>query len=213
MFTGIVGELARVRERQESGGIVRLGLEAALTPARLAVGGSVAVNGCCTTVVERTGWGFRVELVPATLERTTLGSLAAGDEVHLELPLAAGEPLGGHCVQGHVDGVAEVLRVTAAGDDVRVRVRAPAALARYVAERGSVALDGVSLTVSAVQGHEFEVALIPHTRQRTLAGRYAAGQRVNLEVDVFARYVERILAGERVQAMPDGGRPIPDTAP
>lgn len=198
MFTGIVGELARVRERDARGGLVRLGFEAAEAAARLRVGGSVAVHGCCTTVVERTDWGFRVEIMPATLERTTLGQLAIGDQVHLELPLAAGDPLGGHCVQGHVDGVAEVVAVRADGDDVRVRLRAPAGLSRYVAERGSVALDGVSLTVSAVAEDEFEVALIPHTRERTLCGRYAPGQRVHLEVDVFARYVERILAGERV---------------
>lgn len=198
MFTGIVGELARVRERAARSGLICLGLEAPGAREHLAPGGSVALNGCCTTVVERTDWGFRVELMPVTLARTTLGELAAGDRVHLELPLAAGQPLGGHCVQGHVDAVAEVVAVDVEGEDYRVRLRAPVALSRYIADRGSVAVDGISLTVSGVFGEEFEVALVPHTREHTLAGAYQPGTRVNLEVDVFARYVERILAGERV---------------
>ena len=198
MFTGIIGERGRVRECAAVGDLVRLGIEAADRPAGPAAGDSVAVNGCCTTVVERTAWGFRVDLVAATLERTTLGRLSPGDEVNLEWPLAAGEPLGGHCVQGHVDGVAEVLSVRQSGDDVRVRLRAPRELARYLAPRGSVALDGASLTVSAVDGDEFEVALIPFTRQHTVAGAYGAGCRVNLEVDVLARYVERLLDAGRV---------------
>ena len=198
MFTGIVGELARVRERTAHGGRLRFGLESRSAASQLAVGGSVALNGCCTTVVEKTEWGFRVELMPATLERTTLGTCAPGDELHVELPVAAGQPFGGHCVQGHVDGIAEVVAVAAEGEDYRLRLRPPAELSRYIAERGSVAIDGISLTVSAVFGNDFEVALIPHTRERTLAGRYAPGTRVNLEVDVFARYVERLMASERV---------------
>ncbi len=193
MFTGIIGERGRVRERRPDGVVVRLGVEAPGARDRLSPGGSIAVNGCCTTVVERTPWGFRADLVPATLERTTLGGLAPGDEVNLELPLAVGGPLDGHCVQGHVDGVAEVLEVREQGGDVRLRLRAPREASRFLAPRGSVALDGTSLTVSAVQGDEFEVALIPATRERTVAGSYRQGTRVNLEVDVLARYVERIL--------------------
>jgi riboflavin synthase len=198
MFTGIVGGQGRVRERGRDGTLVRLGVEAGGLEARLVPGGSVAVNGCCVTVVERTTWGFRADVMPATLERTTLEALAPGDAVNLELPVAAGEPLGGHCVLGHVDGVAEVVEVRERGEDVRVRLRAPEELARYLAVRGSVALDGVSLTVSAVRGPEFEVALVPLTRERTRAGAYRAGSRVNLEVDLLARYVERLLAGARV---------------
>lgn len=198
MFTGIIGELGRVREVSRDGGLVRLSVETPGLAGRLAAGGSVAVNGSCTTVVECFPWGFRAELMPATLERTTLGALTPGDAVHLELPVAAGAPLDGHCVLGHVDGVAEVVEVREHGADLRVRLRAPAELARYVAARGSVALDGVSLTVSAVEGREFEVALIPETRRRTLAGAYRGGTPVNLEVDLLARYVERLLAAERV---------------
>ncbi len=184
MFTGMVEETGRVRAR--GGG--RFEVEAGAVLQDLAVGDSVAHNGCCLTVVEvGAGW-YAVEAVPETLARTNLDDLGTGDLVNLERPLRLVDRLGGHLVQGHVDAVGEV--VTPAPD---LRVRMPADLARYVVEKGSIAVDGCSLTVVEVKGDELAVAVIPHTAQVTTLGLRRAGQRVNLEVDIVAKYVERLL--------------------
>lgn len=199
MFTGIVQALGRVAATEERGGDLRLTIDAAslaahIDAARLAVGESVAVNGACLTVVARAGGQFAADVSRETLALTTLGGLAPGDEVNLEAALRAGDPLGGHLMSGHVDGVAEVAALHGDARSLRVEIAVPAALARYIAPKGSVALDGVSLTVNEVQDARFGINLIPHTMEVTTLGRLAVGRRLNLEVDQVARYLERLLA-------------------
>ena len=190
MFTGIVEEMGRIRARLDGG---RFEIDASVVLEDLAVGDSVAHNGCCLTVVEignlEAGeqW-YAVEAVPETLSRTNLDDLAPGDVVNLERPVRLSDRLGGHLVQGHVDAIGEV--VTPAPD---LRVRTPPQLARYVVEKGSIAVDGCSLTVVAAEDDAFTVAVIPHTAEVTTLGRRRAGERVNLEVDVLAKYVERLM--------------------
>ena len=191
MFTGIVGAVGRVHEWAPG----RLGVERAELARRLAVGGSVAVNGVCLTVVETEGATFYADIVPETRARTNLGRLRAGDPVNLELPLAVQQGLDGHLVQGHVDATAAVLRAKEVELGREVTFELPAELSQYVAEKGSITVDGTSLTVAAVDDAErsFTVALIPHTLASTIAAYYLAGTLVNLEVDIVARYVERLI--------------------
>jgi len=196
MFTGIVegtGTVAALAAADDASG-ARLEVEAPFLAGDLRLGESVAVNGCCLTVAQATAAGFAADLVAETLRRTALGGLAAGDLVNLERPMALGGRLGGHLVQGHVDGVARVLDRTAAGDGQEVRIELPAELQRYVVEKGSVAVDGVSLTVAGVGPGWFAVALVPHTLEVTTLGRRRPGDPVQLEVDVVAKYVERLVA-------------------
>lgn len=165
--------------------------------AELERGDSVAVAGVCLTAVERSEEAVLVEAMRETLQRTTLGALQGGARVNIELPLRAGDRLGGHIVQGHVDGVASVLGIRERGFARELEIGAQAPLMRYIVEKGSVALDGVSLTVSALAAEHFAVSLIPETLQRTTLGSLAAGDRVNLEVDILAKHLERLL-GERL---------------
>lgn len=194
MFTGIVRELGRVVSAEGGADGVRLEIDAPETATLTAVGDSVSVDGCCLTATAIAGARLRFEAVPETLSRTSLAALAAGSEVNLEPALRTGEPLGGHYVQGHVDGVGTVDSVAPEGDGARLAVEAPAELRRYLVEKGSVAVQGVSLTVASVTADGFEVALIPHTLTATTLGRLAPGDRVNLEADVLAKYVERLVA-------------------
>jgi riboflavin synthase len=191
MFTGIVSAVGKVVEARSG----RLGIEHGPTTKRLQLGGSVAVNGCCLTVVEKRNAAFYADVVPETLRRTNLGRLARGHPVNLEVPLAGNGLLDGHLVQGHVDATARIkkLKKTATGSEVLIGL--PAALSNLVAEKGSIAVDGMSLTVASVDdpAGTFKVALIPHTLAVTIAGGYAAGSIVNLEADVIARYVARNL--------------------
>lgn len=191
MFTGLIENLGRVRGREQSADGAVLTIETVLTDA-IAEGDSVAVNGVCLTAREPADGVFRADVMNETLDRSSLGALADGDAVNLELPLAVGDRLDGHIVQGHVDGTGEVTGVEAAGFARVVRVALPGELARYVVEKGSIAIDGVSLTVSAVGDDWLEVSLIPETIERTTLGTLAPGRRVNLEVDVLAKYVERL---------------------
>lgn len=190
MFTGIITEVGRVVAAEADG---TLAIEAPRTAAGLGLGGSVAINGACLTAVELNGPEFRVQAVDETRRRTTLGGLAPGARVNLELPVTAGQPLDGHLVQGHVDGTGGVLKVTEVRLGRELDVSLPDALARYVTEKGSIAVDGVSLTVVAVNGDRFRAALIPHTLAVTIAGDYQVGTMVNLEVDLMARYLERLV--------------------
>jgi len=192
MFTGIVKELGRVEavERSEAG--VRLRVGASFAGA-LREGDSVAVDGACLTAVELSSQAFAADVMNQTLSLTTLGELEAGSPVNLEPPLLAGEPLGGHIVQGHVDGAGEVASVVEDGFARRLRVRLPGGLERYAVEHGSITLAGVSLTVAALAEDWIEVSLIPETLERTTLGDVAEGDRINLELDVLARYVERLL--------------------
>jgi riboflavin synthase len=199
MFTGLVEEIGRLEAIEPRGEGRRLVFGAACVLEDAHEGDSIAVDGCCLTVVALEPGRFAVEAVPETLRRTTLGGRRAGDPVNLERPLRAGDRLGGHLVQGHVDGVGEVVAMIPEGDGRRLTLRIPPPLARFVAEKGSIAVDGVSLTVAACEGERCEIALIPHTLAATVAGAYAAGRRVNLEVDLVARYVARLLEDSSAQ--------------
>ena len=195
MFTGIVegvGTVAELAVAPDRSG-ARLRLAAPFLAADLALGDSVAVNGCCVTVAGREPDGFSADLVAETLRRTALGRLRPGDRVNLERPLAVGGRLGGHLVQGHVDGVARLLERRPVGDGEELRVELPEPLARYVVEKGSIAIDGVSLTVAGLGPGWFGVALVPHTLQVTTLGQRRPGDPLQLEVDVVAKYVERLL--------------------
>jgi riboflavin synthase len=193
MFTGIVRGIGRVA----IGGPGRLGIDHPRTAAGTALGASVAVNGACLTVVEIKGQIFIADVIPETLSRTNLGRLRPGDPVNLEPSLTAEQFLDGHLVQGHVDAVAEVIGVDEVELGLEVTIRTPQGLARYIAEKGSIAVDGASLTVArqSDQKGTFTVALIPHTIAQTIAGTYRPGSQVNLEVDVVARYLERLVRG------------------
>jgi riboflavin synthase len=193
MFTGIVEEMGWVHRIEERPAGRRFWIAAGAVLADTRVGCSIAVSGVCLTAVGVEPGRFSVEAVPETLSRTTLGELRVGDPVNLERPLTLEERLGGHLVQGHVDGVGEVLAVTPEGDGTRVTIGIPGPLRRYVAEKGSLAVDGVSLTVARAEADRCEVALIPHTLKVTTSGGYARGTRVNLEVDLLARYIARLL--------------------
>jgi len=194
VFTGIVREVGRVAAAEDGGDVLRLEIEAPATARATAIGDSVSVNGCCLTAVSVVGGRIAFDAVPETLARTALGGLAAGARVNLEPALRAGEPLGGHYVQGHVDGRGRVRAVGADGEGRRLWVDAEPSLLRHVVEKGSIAVDGTSLTVSALDERGFGVALIPHTLAETTLGELAPGDLVNLETDVLAKYVERLVA-------------------
>ena len=196
MFTGLVADLGRVADAERSGDGVRLTIASSLAP-ELGEGDSVAVNGVCLTATAIADGAFAAEVMNETLSRSSLNDVAAGAEVNLELPLRATDRLGGHVVQGHVDGVGEVVTVTADGFARRVTVRAGADVLRYVVSKGSVAVDGVSLTVADIDEASFTVSLIPETLQRTNLGQIAPGAIVNLEVDVLAKYVEKLIGASR----------------
>ena len=195
MFTGIVEERGTVRAVTPHADGARLAITASDVLADAQIGASIAVNGCCLTVVEmHDGW-WAADVVPETLARTSLGSLRVGDPVNLERPVRLADRLGGHVVQGHVDAVGTIAgRVPLPDGSTRMHFRAPADLLRYVVEKGSITVDGISLTVAAVDDDGFSVALIPHTLAVTTLGPKQPGDPVNLEVDVLAKYVERLLA-------------------
>ena len=191
MFTGIITDVGRLRafEGADDG---RLEIETAYDTGAIAIGASVACSGCCLTVIEKgPGW-LAFEASGETRRKTTLGAWSVGRAVNLERALTAGDELGGHIVSGHVDAVADVVETRPEGDSLRVQFRAPDELAGFIAEKGSVTIDGASLTVNSVQGNVFGVNLIPHTREVTTLGRLKAGGRVNLEIDTLARYVARL---------------------
>jgi riboflavin synthase len=194
MFTGIVQDIGHIEAREPRGGDVRLTVAVdRFDLTRTALGDSICVQGVCLTVIELTQKSFVVDVSSETLSLTTLGGIAELAAVNLEPALRAGDALGGHLVSGHIDGVATVLAARTEARSCRLSIKAPAALARYIARKGSVALDGVSLTVNEVEDAVFGVNLIPHTLAVTTLGRVAAGTRLNLEVDQFARYVERLM--------------------
>ena len=191
LFTGLVADLGTVKAVDASDGGVRLTVETAL---RLNEGDSVAVNGVCLTATSLPGGAFTADVMHETLRRSSLGALGAGSKVNLELPLRADDRLGGHFVQGHVDGLGTVWDVREEGFSHVVTIGVEPALLRYVIEKGSVALDGVSLTVAAVDDDGLEVSLIPETLERTTLGSLEPGRPVNLEVDVVAKYVEKLVS-------------------
>jgi len=194
MFTGIVRERGTLVSVEDAEGGVRLGVDAPLTAGAASVGDSISVSGVCLTAVDVSDGQVAFDVVPETLGRTTLGAATAGTEMNIEPALRAGEPLGGHYVQGHVDGVGSVREVSREGEALRVTFEAPRELLRYCVVKGSVAVDGVSLTIAALDDDAFAVAVVPHTLEVTTLGTLAIGDRVNLEVDVLAKYVERLVA-------------------
>jgi riboflavin synthase len=189
MFTGIISAVGTVVLREPN----RLGIQHAPTTRRLKLGSSVAVNGCCLTVVRKSRDTFFADVVPETLRRTNLGGLKARAKVNLELPLSASGLLDGHFVQGHIDATAKVRKISKVRLGREMEIQLPAALRRFVVEKGSIAVDGTSLTVASVGRATFKVALIPHTLAVTIAGAYETGTMVNLEADILARYVARNL--------------------
>jgi riboflavin synthase len=207
LFTGLIEDVGALLacERDEQGARLRIESRCA---AELAEGDSIAVAGVCLTAVGRAERQVLVEAMRETLERTTLAHLQPGDRVNIELPMRVGDRLGGHIVQGHVDGLGRVDGIAQSGFARELRISAPAQLARYIVHKGSIAVDGVSLTVSGLAGDRFSVSLIPETLERTTLGSLAVGDRVNLEVDVLAKHIERLL-GERLQ----DDRPTPIDQP
>ncbi|MGI1660747.1 riboflavin synthase [Palleronia sp. KMU-117] len=194
MFTGIVTDIGEVVEREDRGD-TRLRIATSYDVAGIDIGASISCSGVCLTVIAKgaapRGW-FDVEFSAETASKTTAGDWRPSTRLNLERALRVGDELGGHIVSGHVDGVAEVLSAQPEGDSMRFRFRAPHRLARFIAPKGSVALDGTSLTVNEVEGDDFGVNIIPHTRQVTTWGQIRAGDRVNLEIDTLARYVARL---------------------
>jgi len=195
MFTGLIQEVGLVQKSQKEGRDLRLTLQAPLLSPKVKLGDSVSVNGCCLTVVDIQAPLLAFQAVPETLNRTALGGLQEGSKVNLELPLTLSDPLGGHFVQGHVDGVAEITAIVPEGQGVRMTVKIPKNLSRYVVEKGSIALNGISLTAAAIKEDQVEVALIPHTLQHTDLGSKKAGDLLHVEVDILAKYVEKLSAG------------------
>ena len=194
MFTGIVRELGSVLEADEAGGGRALVVRAPETAARTRVGDSVSVNGCCLTATVVDAGAISFHAVPETIARTTLGALERDDSVNIEPALRAGEELGGHYVQGHVEAVGRIQSVEAEGEGLRVFVEAPDDVLRYCVEKGSITVDGVSLTIAELADGAFAVALVPHTLVATTLADLRQGQPVNLEADVLAKYVERLIS-------------------
>ena len=206
MFTGIIQAVGSVAAMQERGGDLRLRIHTGKLPLDdVALGDSVCTNGVCLTVTELPGDGYWADVSVETLNFTTLGALKTGSADNLEKSLTPQSRLGGHIVSGHVDGVGEVVSLNEDARSIRVVVRAPDALARYIAHKGSICVDGTSLTVNAVHGAEFDLNIIPQTMTETIFGQYRVGSRVNLEVDVIARYLERLIQGDAAATGAGGG--------
>ncbi|GMQ93167.1 MAG: riboflavin synthase [Acidimicrobiia bacterium] len=202
MFTGIVSELGTIVSTAPLDGAISLRVSAPETVGDTRIGDSIAVNGVCLTAVTIDESTFTVEVVEESLRRSSLGDLREGDVVNLERPMSVGGRFDGHIVQGHVDGVGQLSTIEREGDVARYRILVPSDLSRYMVEKGSIAVDGTSLTVSAVSdigvdAPWFEVVLIPHTLEVTILGRLGVGSRVNIEVDVFAKYVERMVGSSK----------------
>lgn len=198
MFTGIIQAVGTIAAVENRGGDRRFRIRTGkLDLADVALGDSIAVNGVCLTAVALPGDGFVADVSGETLSRTTLGTLATGSRVNLEKALTPTTRLGGHLVSGHVDGVGHVVSRTTDARSVRFCIEAPAALAKYIAEKGSICCDGVSLTVNTVAGARFDLNIVPHTIAETIIDQWQAGVAVNLEVDIIARYLERLLLGEK----------------
>ena len=191
MFTGIITDIGTVRAVRKAGD-TRFEITTGYDLGTVDMGASIACNGCCLTVIEKGPDWFAIQASAETLSKTTLGDWATGTRINLERALKIGDELGGHIVSGHVDGLGEIVSITPEGDSQRFRFRVPHELARFIAPKGSVAIDGTSLTVNEVEGNVFGVNIIPHTQTVTTWGAMKVGQRVNIEIDMLARYVARL---------------------
>ena len=206
MFTGIIQAVGEVAAAQPSGGDLRLRIQTGkLDLSDVQLGDSICTNGCCLTVIELPGDGYWADVSVESLNFTTLGDLKPGSKVNLEKALTPASRLGGHIVSGHVDGVGEVVSLEEDARSIRFVLRAPDELAKYIAHKGSITVDGTSLTVNAVDGAEFDLNIIPQTMAETVFGEYQPGSRVNLEVDVIARYLERLVQGDDAAKPGAGG--------
>ena len=198
MFTGIISAIGDIGSLEERGGDVRLTIRSGnldLTDVQL--GDSIACNGACLTAVELTGEGFVADVSVETLNLTTIGNWKTGSRINMEKAMQATDRFGGHIVSGHVDGIGEVVSLEEDARSWRFRIRAPRDIAKYIAHKGSITVDGTSLTVNIVDGAEFELNIVPHTMKHTVMGDYQVGSKVNLEVDLVARYLERLLLGDK----------------
>jgi len=193
MFTGLIQDIGRIQSIERRRGGIHLTVSTYLDLNHTKIGDSISVDGACLTVVKLSGRTFTVDVSPETLQRTTLSSAKEGQAVNLEMPLKMSDPLGGHFVSGHVDGTGEIVETTPEGNSIRYRFRVPVEIGRYLIEKGSVAVDGISLTVIECQDQEFSVSIIPHTAQKTTIGGKRAGDRVNIENDLLAKYVEKFM--------------------
>ncbi|MCK5359497.1 MAG: riboflavin synthase [Gammaproteobacteria bacterium] len=203
MFTGIIAAIGTVSRLQENGGDARISINTGtLDLSDTVLGDSIAVNGVCLTAVSLDKQNFEADISAESLSRTSLGQLSAGSQVNLELAMRADSRFGGHIVSGHVDGLGKITNISSAGESILLRVQLADDLACYVAEKGSVTIDGVSLTVNAVQLNDFEVNIVPHTQQETIIKQYKQGSHVNVEVDIIARYLERMLQCRKFGAGP-----------
>lgn len=206
MFTGIIEAVGQVVALQPKNGDVRLRIKTGgLDLSDVHLGDSIATNGVCLTVVELPGDGYWADVSRETLDNTTIPEWRVGQNVNLEKALTPQTRLGGHIVSGHVDGVGEVVSRHPDARSERFRLRAPKALAKYIAHKGSITVDGISLTVNAVDGAEFELNIVPHTLAHTIMGEYQPGSLINLEVDVLARYLERLMLGDKAAGSGDSG--------
>jgi riboflavin synthase len=196
MFTGIIQAIGKIEKHEPNGGDLRLGIRCSdLDLARTRIGDSIAVNGCCLTAVKIEGQSFIADVSRETLQCTSLGQLALGSPVNLETALTLDTALGGHLVSGHVDGLATLVEMEADARSLRYRFEVDAGIQHYIAVKGSVTLDGTSLTVNGVDANRFDVNIVPHTQLKTVFQFYEAGTQVNIEVDIIARYLERLLQG------------------
>ena len=198
MFTGIISAIGDIGNLEERGGDVRLIIRSGnldLTDVQL--GDSISCNGACLTAVELTGEGFVADVSVETLNLTTIGNWKTGSRINMEKAMQATDRFGGHIVSGHVDGIGEVVSLEEDARSWRFRIRAPRDIAKYIAHKGSITVDGTSLTVNIVDGAEFELNIVPHTMKHTVMGDYQVGSKVNLEVDLVARYLERLLLGDK----------------
>ena len=198
MFTGIISAIGDIANLEQRGGDVRLTIRTGdLGLADVQLGDSIACNGACLTAVELTGEGFVADVSVETLNLTTIGNWTVGARINLEKAMQASDRFGGHIVSGHVDGIGEVVSLHEDARSWRFRMRAPSELAKYIAHKGSITVNGTSLTVNIVDGAEFELNIVPHTMLHTVMGDYKVGSKVNLEVDLVARYLERLLLGDK----------------
>jgi riboflavin synthase len=198
MFTGIISAIGDIAQLEQRGGDVRLTIRSGnLSLADVQLGDSIACNGACLTAVELTGEGFVADVSVETLNLTTIGNWQTGSRINLEKAMQASDRFGGHIVSGHVDGIGEVISLHEDARSWRFRIRAPRDLAKYIAHKGSITVDGTSLTINKVEGAEFELNIVPHTMTHTVMGDYQVGTKVNLEVDLVARYLERLLLGDK----------------
>ena len=198
MFTGIISAIGDIASLEERGGDVRLTIRSGnLNLTDVQLGDSIACNGACLTAVELTGEGFVADVSVETLNLTTIGNWKTGSRINMEKAMQATDRFGGHIVSGHVDGIGEVVSLEEDARSWRFRLRAPRDIAKYIAHKGSITVDGTSLTVNIVDGAEFELNIVPHTMKHTVMGDYQVGSKVNLEVDLVARYLERLLLGDK----------------